>query len=221
MSNKEKDIKQKIAEMAEQHFQEKKAKAEQEAENNQEGESEETQQANAQASADLQLLEKTVMELKQALAETEKKVKENQEASLRFRADLDNVRRQADRDIANAHKYSVEKFASALLPILDSLDQGIVTIEKDQSANSDDPKYQSLCEGMRMTIKMFTDMLVKFNIVPIDPLGENFDPQWHEAIAMQPSAEAAPGTVLMVVQKGYSLHDRLLRPARVVVAKEA
>ncbi|MFI4954292.1 MAG: nucleotide exchange factor GrpE [Gammaproteobacteria bacterium] len=217
MANNEKDVQQKIAEMAEQHFQAKKAKVEQEIDNSQE-ESEETRKANAKVSEDLQELENTVTELQQALLSAEKKVKENQETAMRFRADVENVRRQADRDIANAHKYGIEKFASGLLPILDSLENGIATIEKDQTQN--DPKYNSLCEGMQMTYKLFTDMLLKFNVAVIDPLGDKFDPHWHEAIAMQPSAEVDPGTVLIVVQKGYRLHDRVMRPARVIVARE-
>jgi molecular chaperone GrpE len=222
----EKDIQQKIAEMAEQHFHAKKTKGEEakevvgDAVDDSIGESAERQKADEQVSQDLQQLEQTVIELQQALSQTESKVKENQDAALRFRADVDNVRRQADRDIANARKYSLEKFAVALLPILDSLEQGISTIEKDEASTSD-PKYMSICEGMHMTFKMFTDMLVKFNMAVIDPLNEKFDPEWHEAIAMQPSNEAAAGTVLMVVQKGYRLNDRLLRPARVIVAKEA
>ena len=215
MRDHEKDAKQKIAEMAEQHFQAKQAK-----ENSEEGESDETVAANEKVSEDLSLLEKTVMELQQALADTEKKVEENRDTALRFRADIDNVRRQADRDIANAHKFGVEKFANALLPILDSLEQGIATIEKDQ-ANVADAKYNALFDGMRMTLKLFIDMLEKFNIEIIDPVGEHFDPHWHEAITMQPHADVAPGTVLAVVQRGYRLNDRLLRPARVIVAKEA
>lgn len=218
MTDNQKEIKQKIAEMAEQHFQAKKAKVADQEVNHPE-ESEETQQANAKVSEDLQALEKTIAELQQSLVATEKKLAENQEAALRFRADLENVRRQADRDIANAHKFGIEKFALELLPILDSLENGLATMQNDQTEN--DPKYKALWDGMQMTSKLFADTLLKFNVAVLDPQGEAFDPHWHEAIAMQPSPDAAPGTVLAVIQKGYRLHDRVLRPARVIVAKEA
>ncbi len=182
-------------------------------------ESKESMEAHAKLGEDLSDMEKAVVELQSELEVAQKKMEESHNTALRFRADLENLRRQAERDVSNAHKYSIEKFAGALLPILDSLEQGIATIEKDQSLNADDGKYHSLCEGMKMTFKLFTDMLHKFQIEIIDPKGEDFDPHWHEAISAQPSEDAKSGTVLAVVQKGYRIHERLLRPARVVVAK--
>lgn len=186
---------------------------------NHETESAETIEANAKVNADLSEMEKVVTELQTALDDAQKKVDENWQTALRFRADIENVRRQADKDVANAQKYSLEKFANALLPILDSLEQGVANIKpEDMKA---DERYKSLAEGMQLTLRMFIDTLSKFNVAVVDPLGEPFDPQWHEAMVMQPSADAAPGTVLAVVQRGYRLNDRLLRPARVIVAKEA
>lgn len=184
-----------------------------------EQESVESSAASAKVSDDLSQIEQTVAELQQELQDAEKKIEESHSTALRFRADVENLRRQAERDIANAHKYSVEKFAAGLLPIMDSLEQGIATIEKDQTLNADDSKYHSICEGMKMTFKMFTNMLEKFHVQVLDPVGEAFDPHWHEAITMQPSDDAKSGTVLAVVQKGYRLHERVLRPARVIVAK--
>jgi molecular chaperone GrpE len=165
----------------------------------------------------LSQMEQTVMSLKEELDTAQKKIEENHNTALRFRADLENFRRQAERDVANAHKYSIEKLAQALLPVLDSLEQGIAAIEKD--GHVDDAKYHSLCEGMKMTSKLFSNALEKFNIEVIDPMGQAFDPHWHEALTAQPSAEAKSGTVLAVVQKGYRIHDRILRPARVIVAQ--
>ena len=185
---------------------------------NHEEESKETLEANAKVNEDLSQMEKAVVELQESLDEAQKKVDENWQTALRFRADLENVRRQADRDVSNAQKYSLEKFATALLPILDSLEQGIANIKPEEAKG--DERYKLLAEGMHLTLRMFTDTLSKFNIAVIDPLGEPFDPHWHEAMVMQPSKDAAPGTVLTVVQRGYRLNDRLLRPARVVVAKE-
>lgn len=186
--------------------------------NHDELESKETKEANEKVSSDLTEMEKAVTDLQQALDEAQKKVDENWQTALRFRADIENVRRQADRDVANAQKYSIEKFATALLPILDGFEQGLHNI-KPELIKTDD-RYKSLAEGMQLTLRMFTDMLNKFNVAVIDPLGEPFDPQWHEAMSMQPTPDKKPGTVLAVVQRGYRLHDRLLRPARVIVAKE-
>lgn len=186
---------------------------------NHEMESAETIEVKAKMSTDLSEMEKVVTELQTALDEAQKKVDENWQTALRFRADIENVRRQADKDVANAQKYSLEKFANALLPILDSLERGVANI-KPEDIKADE-RYKSLAEGMQLTLRMFLDTLSKFNIVMVDPLGEPFDPQWHEAMVMQPSADAAPGTVLTVIQRGYCLNDRLLRPARVIVAKEA
>jgi len=211
------DAKQKIADLAEKHFQAKHANHK-EQELGEEQESENSAAANAKVSEDLQEMEKEVTELRDALNDAQKKVDENWQTALRFRADIDNVRRQAERDISNAHKFSLEKFANGLLPIIDSLESGISNIENDPKAMEDN-KYKSICEGMQMTHKMFMDTLAKFNVAVIDPLGQPFDPQWHEAMTMQPDASVAPGTVLLVPQKGYRLNDRLLRPARVIVSK--
>jgi molecular chaperone GrpE len=208
------DAKQKIADLAEKHFQAKQANSKQ----IQDEESENSEAANAKVSADLAEMEKEVTELRDALNDAQKKVDENWQTALRFRADIDNVRRQAERDVANAHKFSLEKFANNLLPIIDSLESGIANIESDPKA-LEDSKYKSICDGMHMTQKMFMDTLARFNVAVIDPLGQPFDPQWHEAMTMQPDASVPPGTVLMVPQKGYRLHDRLLRPARVIVSK--
>lgn len=148
-------------------------------------------------------------ELEASLTKAEQKVQENWELALRARAELENVQRRASRDIEHAHKHALEKFIKELIPVMDSLQQGL------DNAPEGDP----MRAGIVLTLKMFTDLFNKFTITILDPKGERFDPTFHEAIAMQEDANGSPGTVLVVMQKGYVLHDRLLRPARVVVAK--
>jgi len=149
--------------------------------------------------------------LEEKLTLAEQQVHENWDKSVRALAELDNVRRRAERDVANAHRYSLEKFAEALLPVTDSLEQALQLADKEANA--------TMHEGLELTMKLFVDVLDKFGVKQLDPTGETFDPQQHEAMAMQESADAAPNTVLMVFQKGYKLNDRVIRPARVIVAK--
>lgn len=133
------------------------------------------------------------------------------ERALRAVAELENVRRRAERDVEKAHRYGVERFARELLAVKDSLELGLQT-----ARDGDDDAVR---EGLTATIKLLGQCFEKFGIEEIDPEGDPFDPEAHEAMATQPSAEAAPDTVLMVIQKGYRLHERLLRPARVIVAR--
>ncbi len=149
--------------------------------------------------------------LEEKLTLAEQQVHENWEKSVRALAELDNVRRRAERDVANAHRFSLEKFSEALLPVVDSLEQAIQLAEKEADA--------SMREGLELTMKLFVGVLDKFDVKQLDPLGEVFDPQQHEAMAMQASPDAAPNTILMVFQKGYKLNDRVIRPARVIVAQ--
>ncbi len=149
--------------------------------------------------------------LEEKLTLAEQQVHENWEKSVRALAELDNVRRRAERDVANAHRYSLEKFGEALLPVVDSLEQALQLANKDSDA--------SMREGLDLTMKLFVDVLDKFGLKQLDPTGDAFDPQQHEAMAMQESADAAPNTVLMVFQKGHKLNDRVIRPARVIVSK--
>ncbi|RUR09886.1 nucleotide exchange factor GrpE [Legionella sp. km772] len=150
-------------------------------------------------------------ELEEKLTLAEQKAHENWEKSVRAVAELDNVRRRMEREVANAHKYGAEKLISALLPIVDSLEQALQLAEKGGDT--------AMHEGLELTMKLFVDVLQKFDVTMLDPIGEIFDPQQHEAMAMQPAADVAPNTVIAVFQKGYKLSDRIIRPARVVVAK--
>jgi len=140
------------------------------------------------------------------------KVNENWEKYLRAAAELENVRKRATRDVENAHKFALERFASELLSVRDSLEMGL--------AAGEDADIESLRQGKEATLKLLATVMERFGVKEVDPLGEPFDPALHEAMTMQPSAELEPGSVLTVFQKGYQLNGRLLRPARVVVVAE-
>jgi molecular chaperone GrpE len=148
----------------------------------------------------------------QALADLKALADENWDKYVRALAELDNVRKRAQRDVDNARKFALERFASDLLGVRDSLELGLVSADQSDVA--------SIREGCAATLKLLTSTMEQFGITEIDPRGEQFDPQLHEAITMQPSADMAPGSILTVFQKGYTLNGRLLRPARVVVSAE-
>ena len=131
---------------------------------------------------------------------------------LRARADAENFRKRAARDVEAAHKYGLERLIGELLPVKDSIDMGLAAA---QSAGD----VESLTEGMELTVKLFNDFLDKLGVTEIDPHGAQFDPDFHQAMTVEESAEAEPGTVLRVMQKGFLLNDRLVRPALVIVAK--
>ncbi|NVJ49832.1 MAG: nucleotide exchange factor GrpE [Gammaproteobacteria bacterium] len=152
------------------------------------------------------------LELAEQVAALTAEVVELKERALRAQAEADNVRRRAERDVQSAHKFALEGFVEALLPIIDSLEQGL-----QQPAENDESK--ALKEGMDLTLKMFVDALAKKNVVQMDPQGEVFNPELHEAMSMQENSEFEPNTIIAVFQKGYSLNGRVVRPARVVVNK--
>jgi molecular chaperone GrpE len=150
--------------------------------------------------------------LQLALGEAEERAKSHWEQYLRAVADLDNVRKRAQRDIEAANRYGLEKFAAELLPVRDSLELAVQNAE-----NATD--IRSLKQGQEATLQLLAKALEKLGIVTINPVGEPFDPARHEAMMAQPSNTAEPNSVLQVVQPGYELNGRLLRPARVIVSK--
>ena len=158
-------------------------------------------------------------ELEKQLEQAQAKADENHDQFLRAKAELENLRRRTDRELENAHKYAVEKFAKELLAVIDSLELGIQAAVGIQAADNGDPEVVKLREGSELTLKLFADLLDKFNIKAFGEVGEPFDPEFHQAMATQPSKEAEPDTVVQVMQKGYQMHDRLLRPALVIVSK--
>ena len=147
-----------------------------------------------------------------ALAAAEAKAEENWDRYLRTAAELENVRKRAARDVENAHKFGLERIGKELLAVRDTLEMGL--------AAADGASVESLIEGKEATLKLLTTVLQQFGIEEVDPAGEPFDPELHEAISVQPSDDVEPGSVVTVVQKGYTLNGRLLRPAMVIVAAE-
>ena len=150
-------------------------------------------------------------ELEDKLTLAEQQAHDNWEKSVRAIAELDNVRRRAEREVANAHRYGLEKLLSSLLPVFDSLEEALRLA--DLHADT------AMHEGLDLTMKLFLDVLAKYDVQQLNPQGEPFDPQQHEAMSMQASQDVPSNTVLVVFQKGYKLNDRIIRPARVIVAK--
>jgi len=132
---------------------------------------------------------------------------------LRSAAEFENVKRRSARDVENAHKFGAEKLISDLLPVLDSLEKAVELASETEGA-------EAMTEGIELSVKMFLEALAKNGLLEVDPLGEPFDPALHEALAAVPNEDAEPNTVMEVIQKGYSLNDRLVRAAKVVVVKE-
>ena len=148
--------------------------------------------------------------LKASLEAAETRANESRDQALRAMAELENVRRRAQRDVENAHKYALEKFAGELIGVKDSLEMGLAV----QTATAED-----LRAGSDATLKLIAKAFEKAGLLEVTPEGQPFNPEFHEAIAMMPSADHAPNTVINVIQKGYQLSGRLLRPARVLVAR--
>jgi len=171
-------------------------------------ESEAADQADAAEQAELP----DAAELAQQLAAAQAEIAELKDQMLRVQAESQNIRRRAEMDVEKAHKFGLEKFANELLPLADNLERAI------ESAG-DDEASKGLREGVEMTLKMFTDGMAKFSLDQVNPMGETFDPQLHQAMSMVPAGDAEPNTVVAVMQKGYTLHGRLIRPAMVMVAK--
>ena len=151
--------------------------------------------------------------LQQALAESEERARDQREQYLRAVAELDNVRKRAQRDIEAANRYGLEKFAAELLPVRDSLELAV------QSAEQPEVDVRSLKQGQEATLQLLAKALERLGVTPIQAAGEPFDPTRHEAMLAQEAATATPGTVLQVVQSGYELNGRVIRPARVIVAR--
>ena len=148
-------------------------------------------------------------------ASPETQIEELKESVLRAQAELLNVRRRAERDVENAHRYAIEKFAKDLLAVLDSMDRAL------ELARTTDGFDMAMLEGTEMTHKLLLDTAAKHGVEAIDPVGVAFDPKEHQAMSMVPSTEHAPNTVMAVMQKGYKLEGRVIRAAMVVVSQAA
>ncbi|WP_261843512.1 nucleotide exchange factor GrpE [Aliamphritea ceti] len=154
-----------------------------------------------------------VAALQASVTTLETQVAALKDQELRTQAEMQNIRRRAEMDVEKAHKFALEKFSNELLPVLDSLERAI------EASQSDEEAVKVLREGVEMTLNMFVAGLEKFKVEQINPMGESFNPELHQAMSMVPNPEVPANNVMAVMQKGYTLHGRLIRPAMVVVSK--
>lgn len=152
-------------------------------------------------------------DLAEQLEKAQQTIKDYWEQIVRLNAEMENNRKRAQRDIENAHKYAVQNFSESLLPIADSMEMGI------KAASVENVNLDSIRQGIEMTHQLFVDTMEKNGIKAIDPKGEKFDPELHQAMSMVETDEVEPNSVIDVMQKGYTLNERLIRPAMVVVSK--
>ena len=148
------------------------------------------------------------------LAAAKSEAEKYRDMALRAEAEMQNLRRRSERDVQNAHKFGAERLIQNLLPVVDSLEKAVEASQQAETAE-DDPQL----EGLKLCLKLFTDVLTKEGIEVVDPLGQPFDPNVHEALSMIENPDMEPNSVMAVIQKGYRLHERLVRPAMVMVSK--
>ena len=154
-----------------------------------------------------------IAELEAQLETAIQKAAEERERALRTAAEMENLRRRTELDVEKAHKFALEKFAGELLPVLDNLERAIELADKENEA------LKPMIEGVELTLKSMQSGVAKFGLVALDPTNQPFDPNAHQAMSMVPSADVAPNTVIAVMQKGYDLNGRVIRPAMVMIAK--
>lgn len=154
-----------------------------------------------------------VVELEQKLEQATNQAVEEKDRALRTVAEMENLRRRTALDVEKAHKFALEKFASELLPVLDNLERTLQVADKTNEA------VKPLLEGVELTLKSMANSVAKFGVIAIDPQGQLFDPNLHQAMSMIENPDVAPNTVIAVMQKGYELNGRVIRPAMVMVSK--
>jgi molecular chaperone GrpE len=159
--------------------------------------------------------EEEIAGLYAALEAANQTIADQKDSVVRAAADVENIRRRAAQDVEKAHKFALEKFANELLPVIDNLERAIEFSDKENET------LKPVLEGVEMTLKSFADAVAKFGVETVNPQGEAFNPEFHQAMSIQPSNDVSPNTVLAVMQKGYTLNGRLLRPAMVMVSKAA
>jgi molecular chaperone GrpE len=154
-----------------------------------------------------------IVELESALAKAEATILEQKDGVLRAKADMENARRRAEGEVAKARKFALEKFAGELLPVADNLERAL------QMADTENESLKPMIDGVDITLKSFFGTIDKFGLKVIDPQGEAFNPEQHQAMSMQENADLPANTVMAVMQKGYEINGRLLRPAMVMVSR--
>jgi molecular chaperone GrpE len=168
-----------------------------------------------QAGAEIDQPELSKEQSENQVEELQQKLSTLGEQLLREQAEMQNVRRRAQRDIESAHKYALEKFAGELLSVVDNLERAIDAID------ADDEAQKAVAEGLELTLKTFIEVLAKYNVEAVEPEGKPFDAELHQAVSTVPNKDVEPNTVINVFQKGYTLNGRLIRPAMVVVSTSA
>ncbi|MDK9736110.1 nucleotide exchange factor GrpE [Vibrio sp. D404a] len=168
-------------------------------------------EAQTEEAADEQ--EAKIAQLEAALLSSEAKVKDQQDSVLRAKAEVENMRRRTEQEIDKARKFALNKFAEELLPVIDNLERAM------QAADGENEVVKPLFEGVELTHKTFVDVVAKFGLKEINPEGEAFNPELHQAMSIQESPDHEPNTVMFVMQKGYELNGRVIRPAMVMVSK--
>ena len=140
---------------------------------------------------------------------------------LRAQAEAENVRRRAARDVENAHKFATFDLIGALVPVVDNLERAVTAARAATQSSSAGHEANAIAEGIELSVRLFTDTLARFGVEPVDPVGQPFDPNLHQAMSMVENPDMEPNAVMQVLQKGYALKGRLLRPAMVIVARPA
>jgi molecular chaperone GrpE len=167
----------------------------------------------AEMAADSEVAEGSAEDLGALLEQARAKADEHYEQMMRAHAELENLKKRHARDLENAHKFALDKFVAEMLAVWDSLELG------HNAAQDDKADVEKLREGTELTLKMLSDVMAKFGVEQVDPLNQPFDPEFHQAMSMQPRSDVAPNTVVAVIQKGCTLNGRLVRPAMVMVAQ--
>lgn len=153
--------------------------------------------------------DEVIAQLREQLEATQKKADESWDNFVRLQAEMENHRKRSEKQVEDAHKFASQKFVEALLPVVDSMEMGMAA----------EGNIEQIREGMNLTLKQFESVMEKFNIEAVDPMGEKFNPDLHQAMAMQPNPEMETNTVMAVMQKGFTMNGRLVRPAMVMVVK--
>lgn len=172
-----------------------------------------TDEATAGAATTDSATELDAERLQQQLVEAQNVAQQERERAIRAAAEMENLRRRAAMDVEKAHKFALEKFAGELLPVIDSLERAL------EMSDRDNEQLKPTLEGVELTLRSMLNAVGKFGVLPIDPQGEGFDPNRHQAMSMVENPNVAPNTVLAVMQKGYELNGRVIRPAMVMLAK--
>ena len=166
-------------------------------------------------SVDEAVADLTLEEALARLADAEEECSRSEDKFLRVQAEMQNLRRRTEQDVQRAHKFGQERFSSELLMVMDNLERALSA-----ASDHEDDVVKAIYEGVNLTLKSFADCFAKFNIEAVDPMGEPFDPALHQAMSIQENGKVEPNTVIAVMQKGYTLHGRVLRPAMVIVSTE-